>query len=223
VPSDTTEPDVSAPSGARRPTRAQQRAATRQAILDATVACLIDDGYSALATRRIAARAGIAQSTLMHHFPTREELLTEAVTNLALRMTEQALDIVDLEHIARPDRREAVLDQAWAEFTSPPALAAAQLWAAAWAEPELTPTLRDIEERLTRIILGAAGAFLPELAEDRRLPVLIDAVVMLIRGLVMAIPISGIEDVNRRWEAMKPFLMQAAAQLLDEAKPPSAA
>lgn len=200
---------------ASRLTRAEQRAATKQAILDATVECLIRDGYGALATRRIAERAGIAQSTLMHHFPTRDALLVESVTHLAMRMAEQALAAVDLTHLKIPDQREAVLDQTFKEFTSPPAVAAAQLWAAAWAEPELAPTLRDIEERLTTIIVAGAGTFLPAIVSDARFPALLDATITLIRGLVMAIPISGIEVVEQRWGAMKPFLLEAAAHLLD--------
>ena len=71
-----------------RLTRAQQRAATRAALIQATADCLIEEGYSALTTRRVAERAGVAQSTLMHHFPTREALLVEAVTSLALRLAE---------------------------------------------------------------------------------------------------------------------------------------
>jgi AcrR family transcriptional regulator len=217
VPTDVSDRAGPEPSDApRRMTRAQQRVATRQAILEATVTCLIEDGYSQLATRRIAERAQIAQSTLMHHFPTRETLLIEAVTHLAMRMAEQALDSVELTNLQSPDRREAVLDQGWAEFTSPPALAAASMWAAAWAEPDLAPTLRGIEERLTGIILDAVGAFLPDVADDPRLPALLDAVVALIRGLVMAIPINGLDDVDRRWQHIKPFVLQGAAHLLDD-------
>ena len=55
----------------------------------------------------------------------------------------------------------------------------------------------------------------PERAEDPRFPGLIDAAVSLIRGLVMAIPISGREAVDARWETIKPLLLQAAEQLLD--------
>ena len=69
-----------------RITRAQQRAATRQAIIDATIDCLVEDGYATLTTRRVADRVGIAQSTVMHHFETREALLVEAVSDLALRL-----------------------------------------------------------------------------------------------------------------------------------------
>lgn len=207
------------PVAPRRQTRAEQRAATRAAIVEATVGCLVDDGYAQLTTRRVAERAQIAQSTVMHHFPTREELLVEAVTNVALRLAEQALDRIDLGAMRTPAHREAVLDEAWAEFSSPQALAAAQLWVAVWTEPELAPTLRALESRLSEIIVSTGLALFPELADDNRLPALLDGSVALIRGLVMAIPVWGHEAVSARWEAIKPMLLGAAAEMLDGSVP----
>ena len=199
----------------RRLTRAEQRVATRTAILDATAEVLTRDGYADLTTRRVAEAAGVAQSTLMHHFPTREALLVEAVTHLAMRLADDALDQLDLGALRRPEGREAVLDQAWREFTSPAALASAQLWAAAWTEPELAAALRDLEERLGAIIVATAQALFPELHDDPRFFALIDASVSLIRGLVMGIPVSGAKAIDARWTAMKPILLEAAASLLD--------
>lgn len=197
----------------RRPTRAQQRAATRLAILVAAGKCLTDEGYATLTTRRIAERAGIAQSTLMHHFPRREELLADAVTHLATRLAEDALDDLDLEALRTPEGRDAVLDQAWQRFTSPEAMAAAQLWAAAWTEPELAATLRELEARLSDILLTTAAALFPDESERPEFPALLDASVSLIRGLVMAVPVAGREAVDARWRAMKPVLLAAADEL----------
>jgi AcrR family transcriptional regulator len=199
----------------RAPTRAEQRAMTRRAILDATVECLVDDGYAALTTRRVAERAGIAQSTLMHHFETRESLLIEAVTQLAYRLAERGVDRVDFTSLRGPAHRDAVLDEAWLEFTSPQALAAAQLWIAAWAEPQLAVALGDLEDRINAIVTAAATTLFPDQAEHADFPATLDAAVTLIRGLVMAIPISGQARVNERWEAMKPLISRAAAELLD--------
>lgn len=185
------------------------------AILDATAECLVEFGYSSLTTRQVADRAGVAQSTLMHHFETREALLVEAVTHLATRLADDALEEIDLQRLRSPAGREEVLDQAWREFTSPAALAAAQLWIAAWSEPELAATLRDLEQRLGAIIYATAGALFPDQAEDPLFPALIDTAVSLIRGLVLAIPISGREAVDARWRAIRPILIQAAGRLLD--------
>jgi len=196
-------------------TRAQQRVATRNSIIEATIACLVEEGWPALTTRNVAERAGVAQSTLMHHFETRESLLVEAVTQLALRLADDALDQIDLSELRTARGRDAVLDQAWREFSSPQALAAGQLWSAAWNEPELAATLRELEERLTGIIYGAAATLFPEVVEDPRFPAILDAAVSLIRGLVLAIPVSGRDVVDKRWEAIKPILSQAAADILE--------
>jgi AcrR family transcriptional regulator len=202
----------------RRPTRAQQRAATRQSIIDATIDCLVEEGYAALTTRRVAERVGIAQSTVMHHFETREALLVESVIQVALRLADQALDRIDFAGLRTPEHREAVLDEAWLEFTSPQALAAAQLWAEVWSEPELTPVLRELEERLTGIIVNIGRTLFPELADDPRLTALLDAAVSLIRGLVLAIPVWGQEAVTVRWQAIKPMILDTAAQMLGESE-----
>jgi AcrR family transcriptional regulator len=196
-------------------TRAEQRATTRQAIVDATVECLMADGYAALTTRRVAERARIAQSTVMHHFPTRESLLMEAVIQVAVQLTQQALAEIDFAALRTAEEREAVLDEAWREFSSPQALAAAQLWAAVWMEPELAPVLRELEERVMQLVVETAIALFPELVGDPRLPALLDAAVSLIRGLLLAIPVWGRDTVTARWEAMKPMLLDATARVLE--------
>lgn len=206
---------ISEGSPERRPTRAQQRAATRLAIVRATADTLVEDGLAALTTRRIAERADIAQSTVMHHFETRHALLIEAVTHLALELVDHATDAVDMDGLRTPEKREAVLDQAWAEFTSPQALAAAQLWIAVWTEPDLIPTVRELEERIGALLVTTSEALFPELAGDDRLTALLDASVALVRGLVMAIPVWGRAAVDARWEAIKPMLLDSTAQLID--------
>lgn len=199
----------------RPTTRAAQREATRHAILEASFECIAEEGYANLTTRRVAERAGIAQSTLMHYFPTRDAFLTETVTHIAQRLAEEALEEIDLEALRSPDHREAVIDQAWREFTSPAALAAAQIWNAAWGDPELAQTVRGLEERLAMIIGATAGTLFPDQKDDPRFPAMIDATVAMIRGLLMAIPIAGREAVEVRWQAIKPILLDAAAELID--------
>jgi|SRR5579884_350991 len=204
------------PTSQERPkTRAEQRAATRLALLDATTECLLEHGYAGLTTRDVAERAGVAQSTLMHYFPSREEFLIEAITHLALRLVDHALDQIDLAALREPAHRDQVLDQAWRELTSREALAAAQLWVAAWAEPELAATLRDLELRLNGIIAATAATLFPDQADDPRFASLIDATFSMIRGLVLEIPIWGQEIVAARWDSIKPILIDTAARLLD--------
>jgi AcrR family transcriptional regulator len=200
----------------RRMTRAEQRVATRTAILDAAGECLVEDGYAALTTRRIAERAKVAQSTLMHHFPTREALLVETVSQLAMHVADDALEDLDLKAFDDgPEQREVLLDHVWRAFTTPQALAAAQLWFAAWSEPELAAALRELEERLTEILMAAATAVVPDVVDDPVFPALVDTGASVVRGLVMAIPVSGRDAVEERWKAIRPILSAAAGDLLD--------
>lgn len=198
--------------------RAEQRAATRQAIIDATIDCLVEEGYPTLSTRRVAERAGVAQSTLMHHFETREALLVEAVGQLVARLAEDTMRRLDLDSPAdSPERREAILDQVWRAFTSPAALAAAQLWVAAWSEPELASTLREIDARLSRIAHEAGRVLFPELADDPRFAALVETALAVIRGLVVTIPISGREEIDARWQAGKPVMLDVLGRMVEEA------
>jgi AcrR family transcriptional regulator len=210
------ETPAAAVKGARRRTRAEQRAITRRALLDATAECLVEDGYAGLTTRNVAERAGVAQSTFMHYFPTRDAFLIQAFEHVALRLLDDALDHIDLRALRTPRHREKVLDQAWREFTSPEALAAAQLWAAVWTEPELAEPLRSLEQKLDSIIAAAASTLFPDQSEDPRFPALLDLAISLIRGLVDAIPVWGRDAVDARWQAIKPIVIEAAGRLLDE-------
>jgi AcrR family transcriptional regulator len=162
----------------------------------------------------VAERAGIAQSTLMHHFPAREAFLVEAVTHLAERLDAEAqAQLSDLPSAA------AVIDAGWQSFTSPAAVAASQLWAAAWSEPELAAALREAEERLAVLIIESAGAHFPAVAGTPEALALLDAAVTLIRGFVMQIPVAGREAVEARWQAVRPILLEAAERLLARAGP----
>jgi len=47
---------------------------TRQRILDAALACFLDDGYEQTTVARITARSGASNGALFHHFPTKEAI-----------------------------------------------------------------------------------------------------------------------------------------------------
>jgi AcrR family transcriptional regulator len=68
------------PGVLRRPTESAQgefakSAATRQRILEAATACLVELGYHATTTSAVAARAGLARGAMLYHFPTRLDLI----------------------------------------------------------------------------------------------------------------------------------------------------
>src|SRR5699024_325041 len=66
---------------ARRTTAPKQDRSrqTRQRLLEATVRCLAEHGWSAATVAVIAEEAGISRGALQHHFPTREALVVAAL------------------------------------------------------------------------------------------------------------------------------------------------
>ncbi len=68
------------------PTRQEEKsAATRRRVLDATFMALHDVGYARTTTSEVCRRAGVARGTLLHHFPTTQELVTAAAEDIFLR------------------------------------------------------------------------------------------------------------------------------------------
>ena len=98
-----------------RRSQAARSAATRQALLDATIACLVEDGYAKTTTSRVAERAGVSRGAHLHHFQTRSALVAAAVEHLRVRRAQELMAAAD----ALPSGRERVtqgLDLLWIQI-----------------------------------------------------------------------------------------------------------
>src|SRR4029078_9745926 len=72
------------PEVARAPrTQQQRRDETRRALLDAAVESLIEGGFARTTTLEVQRRADVSRGALLHHFPSKAELLVAAVDHLA--------------------------------------------------------------------------------------------------------------------------------------------
>jgi AcrR family transcriptional regulator len=148
--------------------RSERTADSRLLILDAAVACLVEDGYAGASTLAVQARAGVSRGRLLHHFPSRAELLVAAAGHLS------AIQLAELQRRAaalmadQPPGRERVdraIDLMWETFQEPPFWAATELWTAARTDPELRASLRVEERRLLVAVRAVAdGIWGPEVA-----------------------------------------------------------
>src|SRR3954469_18234781 len=92
--------------------------ATRAALLDAAVDCLVERGYAATTTIETARRAGVSRGAQLHHFPTKAQLLATAVEHLFDRRRAEflaALAAID----PAADRLDAAIDLLWSMFQGP--------------------------------------------------------------------------------------------------------
>lgn len=139
-------------------TRQEERsAATRRVLLEATVGCLVELGYTGTTSAAVAERAGLSRGAQLHHFGTRDQLVVAAVEHLAqkrLRRVREAL--ADLSPSATqgamwPSQHaphEAALDLLAEALSGPLYAATLELWVAARSHPGLRAELIPAEERV---------------------------------------------------------------------------
>jgi len=195
-----------------RRTQAERRAASRAALLDAAVECLIKDGYAHLSTRRVAERAGVSQGTQMHYFPTKTQFLTEAIRHVAQRLAREALARANLDEPDELARHEAILEELWRIHNGPLFQATLELWIAARTDRGLAGAMRKLEREVTQLMLDSAGELLPDRHGEAAFRVFLDATLALMRGLAMTRAVDGARVVDRRWQAIKPHLLALAAR-----------
>jgi AcrR family transcriptional regulator len=190
-----------------RRTQAERRATTRGALLDAAVACLIEDGYAGLTTRNVAERAGVSQGTQMHYFPTRASFVAEAIRHVALRLAAEMRER-DTQH-PRSDRRrlELMLDHTWEIHTGPVFQATMELWVAARTDAEIRDAMDEVARDVTRMIAAGASELFPELMRRPSAREVLDMGLATMRGLAMLRFTSDHEDVDRRWRRARGHLL----------------
>lgn len=179
----------------------------RARLLQATIDCLVEFGWSGTSTTLVSKRAGVSRGAQLHHFPSKQDLVVAAVEHIAeRRRSELESAAVDL-----PSRRRtrAVLEILSTQFTSDVFVAALELWVAARTDDALRAAVGDFEQRLGRETHRQAIALLgidESHADNRQL---VQATLDLMRGLGLA---NTLGDDSRRRDK----LLDAWARLLDD-------
>jgi len=146
----------------RRRTQDERRAATKAVVLEATIDCLVEDGYFRLTTGRVAERAGVSRGAQLHQYPTRQQLVVAAIEHLTeLRAAEMREAIQRLP--SGVDRTATVFDLLWSQFSGRSFQAGVELLTAARTDTVLREALIPFERYLRRLNRGLlAELFGPE-------------------------------------------------------------
>jgi len=169
--------------------------AMRARLLEATVECLVEYGWSRTSTTLVSQRAGVSRGAQLHHFPTKDDLVLAAVEHLAEARGREIEDAA--EQLPGGDQRtRAVLDLLAAHFTGQIFTAALELWVAARTDPQLMAAVSPLEQRIGREIHRQTVEML---GADESVPgtrEIVQATLDLVRGLGLANTIS--DDRRRR-------------------------
>jgi len=162
----------------------------RQRLLEATVQCLAEYGWSGTSTTLVSQRAGVSRGAQLHHFPTKNDLVVAAVEHLALiRRDELAEAAAQLP--TGPRRTRAVLEMLGDHFTSDVFSAALELWVAARSDAALLAALGPFERITGRETHKLTVEMLDADESQPGARELVQATLDLIRGLGLANTISN--------------------------------
>jgi AcrR family transcriptional regulator len=145
----------------RRRSQEERREETQGAVLDATVECLADLGYSGTSTTRIAHRAGVSRGALLHYYSSKIELLTRAVEHIFQRRTEEFRKAFAALP-AEADRRAAAVDLLWQMFSSSTFYAWLELVVAARSDRKLQREVSRITTQFADDVLATYRELFPE-------------------------------------------------------------
>ena len=179
-----TSPSPDAPRGRRE----ERTATSRARILEAAVACLVESGYAGATTLRIQARAGVSRGRLLHHFPSRDQLLVAASHHLATeRLRRTAERIESLEGRPGDERLDRAVELLWETFSEPHFWAAVELWTAARTNEELRTALLPEEREMGAAVRALIPRFFgAALAAHPRFPEVRDLLFTSMRGVGVA-------------------------------------
>lgn len=174
------------PEAVRAPrTQQQRRDGTRRALLDATVESLIEVGFARTTTLEVQRRADASRGALLHHFPSKTELLVAAVDHLA-EMRAAELKVLAAGLPDGRSRTDAVLDLLWQCFSGTFFQVAMELRTAARTDHELRPVLVAAERSLRdRIVAQARKLFGKGVSDHPGLERAIDFTLQFMIGAAM--------------------------------------
>lgn len=197
----------------KRRSQAERSEATRAALLDATIECLVEDGYANTTTARVAERAGVSRGAHLHHFQTRSALVAAAVERLARRRHDELIAAAERLPAGR-ERVAKALDLVWASYASPLFQGALDLWTDARTDPELRGHLVEVERVLDRQTHQLAQRLFPDLASRPGFEGLVEMAVATMRGLSLLDTLHPGRGRNlQQW----PFCRDRLVELLERA------
>jgi AcrR family transcriptional regulator len=149
--------DVAVPVG----WQAQKSASTRLQIVESALRCIVDLGYSNTTTTVIAEKAGLSRGAMLHHFPSKIDIVRAAVEHLHAKRLKAFRRAID--KLPRDDTRVRRALEAYFEHVKHPMYVAfLELWVASRTDPELQGILKPAQEAFEREWYKTAVDLFPE-------------------------------------------------------------
>jgi AcrR family transcriptional regulator len=224
-------PEAKLDTGRTPRTQQQRREETRRALLDAAVESLIEVGFARTTTLEVQRRADVSRGALLHHFPSKAELLVAAVDHLAEKRAAEMKAFAsqlppevpearsghgELPAPGSDARTDAVLGLLWQCFSGTFFKVSMELRTAARTDPELRRVLTTAERQLRdRIVAQSRTLFGRAVAEHPGLERALDLTLQLMIGAAMSSVLHGegsrLDELIDDWKALFPLVLASAS------------
>jgi len=200
---------TSDPTPTRRPrrTQAERRAATRGALLDATIDVLVERGYAGLTTTAVCERAGVTRGAQAHYFATKGELVVQALSHLTdklvAELVSKPLNVAD----GPVEQYAVLLNRLWEIFSGPVSFAQLELFTAARTDEDLRRHLVQFDRAVMQTLDDGARRVAPQIAERPEFSHAMTTAIATIRGLLMLRSVVSDRSLRRAWPPARDQLL----------------
>lgn len=187
--------DSAAPAdGAARPSRrtqAERSEAMRERLVDATLKCLVSEGYAGTTVSKIVATAQVSRGAPVHHFPHKAALI-EAAAEKLVRHFYIELGRIMLSLEDSDDRLHKLITVGWRNLmATPQTTALLELLVASRHEPELAAVMRTLWAACYRTTQTAADHYLEPVAPGANVSDFMILTQWLLRGMAEDYQLTG--------------------------------
>jgi TetR/AcrR family transcriptional regulator, regulator of cefoperazone and chloramphenicol sensitivity len=177
---------------------------THAKIIDETVRCVVEEGFSAATAKHVAERAGVTWGVIQYHFGDRNGLLMAVVDDGVAKLI-QSLSTADVSDLPLRQRIETVVDIAWECYSSPTSMAAFEILRATRG------SLGDSSRRHLLDMNDAINALGRLISDDPSDQEVAEVIWAALRGMVLVEMIMG-EPLD--WQRERRTLVAMATQYL---------
>jgi len=143
-------------------TNAERSAETRGKLIDAATRMLCKSGYGATTTIAVADSAQVSRGAMLHHFPTRVDLLLAVAEHIMLEQRRVRRDYFD-KVPAGPERFFAGADISWVAQRQPSTLALLEIMMASRNDRDLRRSVAPLLSQMTEMRSTAAARLAKDL------------------------------------------------------------
>ncbi len=196
--------------------QAQKSAMTRDKILDAAIQCFVDLGYNNVTTAKVASAAGVSRGAMLHHFPSKTELIRAATEHLHRRLlADFAARVQAIPPSLRGRKhRRAGLNAYWEHLSSDLFMAYHELCIAGRNDPELEGILESTGEEFDRHTMESTAEMFKGWAErGDRFRLAMDVTKFMMEGMAVG---QIVGDRDERVQRLLDYLADRLEEIFKE-------